>query len=139
LSNVGSKKIPFFKYEYQSAVEKSNAEVVIALREKAIGHPSLVQTTTETETPREDDKGNPLKDEYGKIIMSTSKVTSTTKKHFAGDVNAQKFWAINRMPEDWTLDGVNNRKGSKGLIMDFIDKVINGEPEEKLDKEFKEG
>jgi len=132
------KKDPLLKFQYKSAVDKSDAEVVIALREKAIGHPSLVKTVTETEVPLEE-KGKAVKDEKGKPIISKTTVTSTTTKHFAGDVNAQKFWLINRKSDDFTLDGANNRGGSKGLIMDFIDQVINGEPDKELDKEFKEG
>jgi len=120
------KEDPMLKEEALMAVDKANAEVMMALKRKAIGTASEVVTETTTE-------GESVKE--GKYSSTT---TSTTKKKIAGDVAAQKFWLINRDPDKFTLDGEVNRQGNKGAIMEALSKIIGKVGDDDLDERFKE-
>lgn len=106
-------KDPAFKDEVDSIREVMDARVIQALYKKAIGYRTTTRTVTKMKGIGE--KGSP--------IESTTVVKA--EKIVDGDFNAQKFWAINRMPDAWSADGTVNKDGNKGQIMKMIDNAVD--------------
>lgn len=126
------KKDSDFKLAVDNAIIKADAQVHIALHERAIGGFEAPTKTTTTTTEI-------IKNEGGEKEEVTQKVESNTSRFVAGDVNAQKFWLINRKPDEFSLDGVGNRGHSKGKILEAIDEVVNTKNAEELDSKYQEG
>ena len=126
------KKNPEFKRDVDNAIMKADANVQMALHERAIGGIEAPTTTVTTTSEI-------IKNEKGEKEEVTQKVESKSVRFIAGDVNAQKFWLINRKPDEFSLDGIGNRGHSKGKILDAIDELLNTEDADKLDAQFEEG
>jgi len=108
---------PIFKTEVDFAVEMANVEITQALFKKAKGFTSHRKSTTKTKTTgRVSDTGTPLPD-----YESTS--TTESEEEISGNVEAQKFWLINKSPEGWNLDGSALKSNNKGAILSAIDKM----------------
>lgn len=103
---------PTFKIEAQHAVDQLNADITLSLASRAKGLKSESKTVTVVEGEDLDGKHK-------------STTTSTTTRFIAGDVNAQKFWLINRCPDAFSLDGTVNRKSNKGAILDAIESMLS--------------
>ena len=116
---------PVFKDQVDTIKELMDARVIQALYKKAIGYRTTTRTVTKMKGIGE--KGSP--------IESTTVVKA--EKIVDGDFNAQKFWAINRLPESWSADGTVNKDGNKGQIMKMIDDAA-GENRELDDQRFDE-
>ena len=113
---------PDLQSHYQNSAAKADAEVEMALKKKALGHGSKTVTVTTTE------EYDPIK---GKKM--TSVVTSETERPMAGDIQAQKFWLINRVADRFSLDGEGNRNTNKGKILEAIEEIVAAN-EDKDDK-----
>lgn len=117
---------PAFKSEAEYAIELLDADIIMSLVKRAKGFSSDIATETTVDSDTE--KGR---------FKSTTK--SRTKRYIAGDVGAQKFWLINRKPDQFSVDGEINRKGNKGKILEAIDELIGTEDDDKLDEKYEEG
>jgi len=126
ITDVWFKEDPFLKEDAQNAAEIVNAEVQMALLKRAKGYEQEVITETHTEG------------ESSKEGQFSSTVTSKSTKVVVGDVSAEKFWLINKEPDNFTLDGEVNRKGNKGAIMDALDQIIGSDKDDDLDERFEE-
>lgn len=93
------------KRQVEHALVMRNTDVVRALYRRAVGYQHLSETTTVSGTEGYDREGNPVN------TKTTTTVRST--KVLYGDVAAQRFWLINRLPEQWTTDG-DERAGKGG-------------------------
>lgn len=108
LTDFWFKEDPFLKVEVDTAIEIKDAKVIASLTRRALGHKKKSKTTTTVVGPE-----------------GTITTTSETEDEIAGDVNAQKFYLINRKPDQFSLDGEVNRVGNKGKILDFIENTVN--------------
>ncbi len=132
--DVWFKKEPSFKIQVDHAKVRADADVQIALKERAVGFPSVIKTTTETVEAKKDKEGNPT----DKTVV-VNKTTSNTTKKVAGDVNAQKFWLVNRKPDEFTMDGEGARKNHKGEILEAIQDLVGAKEDDDLDSQYEEG
>lgn len=103
---------PTLRVEIETAIDSLDAKVMKALAKRAIGYKVKNKTVTRTSGRGAD----------GPIDMT---VESETTRDVPADINAAKFWLINRTPDKFTLDGNANRSGSKGAIMEFINAEIS--------------
>lgn len=117
---------PDLKIEAEYQVDLHNFNVVKALYQRAL--PRDVET--ETETVSEVDEVDPQtgmvrRGEDGKPLVRRTSSKTKTLKTVEGCFNAQRFWATNRMPEQWSLDGQGNSGGSKGKILAALESFIS--------------
>lgn len=125
------KEDPTLQMHCKYAAEINNAEVVKALFKRAKGYTYLEQSETNSSgdnLPRKDAEGN-----VGGCYTSKT----ITVKHIEGSVTAQKFWLVNKVPDEWTMDGTNPRKNNKGRILEAIDAMtaVTKEELEEMDNE----
>lgn len=104
---------PVFKAQVDTINDLMNARVQQALYKKAIGYRTTVKTVTKMKGVGE--KGQPV----------NTTTVSKQEKIVDGDVNAQKLWLINRLPEQWSADGQVNKDGNKGTIMKMLEDETN--------------
>ncbi len=105
---------PMLRIEVETAVDAVDAKITKALAKRAMGYKVKNRSTTTTEGQGAD----------GPINMI---VTSVVERDVPADVNAAKFWLINRTPEKFTLDGNVNRSENKGRIIEFLDQELQTE------------
>lgn len=115
-----------FKDRVETAVELTNARVVMALYRSAIGYEFKYNETSVTDGTNKD--GEPY---------SSETITRKTK-HFPPNVAAGKFWVFNRDPDNWTIDGERIRGHNKGKILEFIQEQIEDVGDDKMNKFDKE-
>lgn len=114
---------PIFKDQVDTILDLMNAKVMRALYKKAVGYRTVVKSVSRQKGIGE--KGNPIE-------MTT---VTKTEKIVDGDFNAQKLWLINRLPDQWSVDGVVNREGNKGAIMKLLGSVLDKDIDDR-DEEF---
>lgn len=110
---------PMLRVEIETAVDELDAKVIKSLAKRAVGYKVKNKTTTTTSGTSE----------RGPISMT---VVSEVERDVPADVNAAKFWLINRSPDKFTLDGNANKSENKGRILEYID----GEIEKEADKGY---
>lgn len=115
---------PVFKDQVDTVTDLMNARVIQAMYKKAIGYRTTVKTVTKMKGIGE--KGTP--------VETTS--VSKQEKIVDGDFNAQKFWVVNKLPKEWSIDGTVNKEGNKGTIMKLLEQGIN-EKEDGEDERFR--
>lgn len=119
------KEDPTLQMHCKYAAEINNAEVVKALFKRAKGYTYVEQSETNSSgdnLPRKDSEGN-----VGGCYTSKT----VTLKHIEGNVTAQKFWLVNKLPEEWTMDGTNPSKNNKGKILEALE-ALTASTEEEL-------
>ena len=124
ITNVWFKDDPVLKREAEYAAELLDANVVIALKKRAIGY-------KETNSSKTKATGEKVL-ENGTVVpyLVTDSVTETTS-NVRPDVTAQKLWLINRKPDEWSPDGERNRGSNKGKILEKVEsEIAEGTPEE---------
>lgn len=104
---------PLLKYEADNIRTLQNAKVVRAMYRKALGRRFIVRSRTKTKGMSE------------KGPINTTSVTET-EKVIEGDFNAQKFWLINKMPEQFSDSGMKGDGGNMGAIMGAINQALEG-------------
>jgi hypothetical protein len=104
---------PVFKDQVDTVNDLMNARVVQAMYKKAIGYRTNVKTVTKMKGIGE--KGSPIE----------TTTVSKQEKIVDGDFNAQKFWVVNKLPKEWSIDGMVNKEGNKGTIMKLLENGIN--------------
>ena len=108
---------PVFKAEVDFAVDMANVEITQSLFKRAKGFKAYRKSTTKTTAKgRVSETGTPLPD-------YESTATTESEEDIAGNVEAQKFWLINKSPEGWNLDGSAMKSNNKGAILSAIDKM----------------
>ena len=115
---------PVFKDQVDTVNDLMNARVIQAMYKKAIGYRTTVKTVTRMKGTGE--KGLPV----------NTTTVSKQEKIVDGDFNAQKFWVINKLPKEWSIDGEVNKDGNKGSIMKLIEQGIN-EKDDGEDEKFR--
>jgi hypothetical protein len=116
---------PIFKAEVDFAVEMANVEITKALYKKAKGYRSYKKSTTKTKTTGRIS-------ENGSILPDSETISTTeSEEDVSGNVEAQKFWLINKSPESWNLDGSAMKSNNKGAILSAIDKMTEMTEEDK--------
>jgi hypothetical protein len=123
-----------FKAEVDYALEMANVKVIKALHKRACGYTFTAKskTTTSTKNKRNKETGD----------LEDIEVTSVTEReeHVLPEVNAIKFWLINRSNEQWALDGSTSKSNNKGAILSAIDDMteLNDEDKAELDPKDQE-
>jgi hypothetical protein len=119
---------PVFKAEVDYALEKSNVAVVKALHKRAVGYDKTLTTYTKTITSGGKSKG--LDNANGGGEMEVNSETTRTE-HIQPNVEAAKFWLVNKSHEQWSPDGGLNKEGNKGKILESIDEMTKLTPEDE--------
>lgn len=129
-----------FKAKVDQAVKIINANVVRAIYRRATGYEYDGGHTTETHGSRvvSEGKGD------DKVERETPFHNITTVRKInviEPDVNAAKFWAFNRMPDQFSIDGQRTNINNKGKILQWIEdqtQDLGDTDMEDFDKEQKE-
>lgn len=115
---------PLLKEEMAMSSEKADAKMQLALYKRGTGYSYLSKQKSVVRNKITADRREELKlsdSDHGYI---TTETLMETEKQVAGDVNAQKFWLINKNPDKWTLDGEGNKESNKGALLTLLDKML---------------
>jgi len=124
ITDIWFKEDPTLQMHCKYAGDINNAEVVKALFKRARGYSFYEQSETNSSgdnLPKKDKEGN-----VGGCYTSKT----VTLKHIEGNVTAQKFWLVNKVPDEWTIDGTNPRKNNKGKILEALEAMTAATDEE---------
>lgn len=139
LTEVWFKEDAVFAARAKYAAEMQNAEVQRALYKRAVGfeYTEVSETVAKPVDNGDDEDDEETGQRPARRSALAYNTVTVTKKHSAGNVNAQKLWLINRDPDNWTIDGSNPAKNNKGKILEALEAIskISDEELEDMDKE----
>jgi len=126
-----------FKAKVDRAVTLMNANVVRAIYKRATGYQYDGGHRTESNGTRTVTEGAG-KDKTEKEIPFHN-VTEISKINVVEpDVNAAKFWAVNRMPDQFSVDGQRTNINNKGKILQWIEEQTEGLDDKEMNGYDKE-